>query len=42
MFWPEASADYGEMYKGTGYGFIDFVMEAHLNFVAHSHSSHTL
>ena len=38
MFWPEATADYDEqMYVGSGYGFVDFVMEAHLNCVAHSH-----
>jgi hypothetical protein len=38
VFWPEATADYDEqMYQGSGYGFIDMVMEAHLNFVSHSH-----
>ena len=38
VFWPEATADYHEqMYQGTGHGFVDMVMEAHLNFVSHSH-----
>jgi hypothetical protein len=38
VFWPEATADYHEqMYQGTGYGFIDMVMEAHPNYTAHSH-----
>jgi hypothetical protein len=38
VFWPEATADYHQqMYQGTGYGFIDMVMEAHPNFTAHSH-----
>jgi hypothetical protein len=38
VFWPEATADYGkQMYQGTGHGFVDMVMEAHLNFTAHSH-----
>jgi hypothetical protein len=38
VFWPEATADYHQqMYQGTGYGFIDMVMEAHPNYTAHSH-----
>ena len=38
VFWPEATADYHQqMYQGTGYGFIDMVMEAHPTFSAHSH-----
>ena len=37
LFWPDAIADYGEMYQGTGVGFVDMVLEAHLDFVAHSH-----
>ena len=38
VFWPDATADYHEqMYQGTGHGFVDMVMEGHLNFVAHSH-----
>lgn len=37
-FWPEATADYHEqMFMGTAHGFVDMCMEAHLNFVAHSH-----
>ena len=35
VFWPEATADYHEqMYQGTGHGFVDMVMDAHLNYVA--------
>jgi len=38
VFWPEATADYHQqMYQGSGYGFVDMVMEAHPNFTAHSH-----
>ena len=38
VFWPEATADYHEqMYQGTGHGFVDMVMKAHLHFTAHSH-----
>lgn len=38
VFWPEATADYDEqMYRGTGHGFVDMVMEAHLAYESHSH-----
>ena len=38
VFWPEAKADYHEqMFVGTGHGFVDMVMEAHLFYHAHSH-----
>jgi hypothetical protein len=37
VFHPEAKADYGAMYQGSGYGFIEFTMKAHLNFTVHSH-----
>lgn len=38
VFWPEAVADYDEqMYVGTGSGFVDMCMEAHLGFLSHSH-----
>jgi hypothetical protein len=38
VFWPEATADYHEqMYVGSGHGFVDMVMEAHLGFLSHSH-----
>jgi hypothetical protein len=38
VFWPEATADYHEqMFQGTGHGFVDMCMEAHLQFVSHSH-----
>lgn len=38
VFWPDATVDYGEqMYAGTGHGFVDMVMEAHLHYETHSH-----
>jgi SnoaL-like domain len=37
VFWPEATADYGQMFQGTGYGFIEMCLEAHPNFTSHSH-----
>jgi hypothetical protein len=38
VFWPEAMADYHQqMYQGSGHGFVDMVMEAHLQFATHSH-----
>jgi len=37
VFHPEAPADYGEMYRGTGYGFVEFALKSHLNFLVHSH-----
>lgn len=38
VFWPEATADYHEqMYQGSGHGFVDMVMAAHLDYESHSH-----
>jgi hypothetical protein len=38
VFHPEAVADYGEqMYQGTGWGFVDMALSAHLGYLAHSH-----
>jgi hypothetical protein len=38
MFWPEATADYGEqLFQGTCYDFIEMCMEAHPTFASHSH-----
>jgi hypothetical protein len=38
VFWPEATADYGEqLFQGTCYEFIEMCMEAHPNFASHSH-----
>jgi hypothetical protein len=38
VFWPEATADYGEqLFQGTCYEFIEMCMEAHPNFTSHSH-----
>ena len=34
---PDGLADYGDIYQGTGAGFIDFVCQAHIPMVAHSH-----
>lgn len=38
VFHPEATADYGtQMYQGTGYGFVEMCMKAHLQHLTHSH-----
>jgi hypothetical protein len=38
VFHPEAVADYGEqMYQGTGWGFVDMALGAHLGYLSHSH-----
>lgn len=37
VFHPEAEADYGAMYTGTGYGFADFIGQVHPPMKAHSH-----
>ncbi|MGI5330502.1 nuclear transport factor 2 family protein [Actinomadura nitritigenes] len=37
VFHPDAAADYGAMYSGTGYGFADFIGEVHPPMEAHSH-----
>ena len=37
VFHPEAKADYGAMFQGTGWGFIDWCLNAHLGLVSHSH-----
>lgn len=37
VFHPEARADYGDMFQGTGWGFIDWCLEAHLSLLSHSH-----
>lgn len=44
VFWPEAKADYGEqMFVGTGHGFVDMCMKAHLEVsYAHSHQMSTI
>lgn len=38
VFHQDAQADYGEMYQGSGYGFIDFVHQAHLGMWVHQHA----
>lgn len=37
VFHADAPADYGAMYQGTGWGFIDWCLEAHLSLQSHSH-----
>ncbi len=37
VFHPDAPADYGAIYQGTGHGFIDFVHAAHVGMLAHQH-----
>lgn len=37
VFHPGATADYGEMFRGSGEGFINFVMGAHERLDAHVH-----
>jgi hypothetical protein len=37
VFHPEATADYGVMFQGTGWGFIDWCLESHLSLICHSH-----
>jgi hypothetical protein len=34
---PDGTADYGEIYRGTGHGFVDWVWHAHAAMAAHSH-----
>ena len=37
IFHPDAVADYGEMFQGTGHEFIDFVYDAHAGMLVHQH-----
>lgn len=37
VFHPDAIADYGAMYSGTGHGFVDFIGEVHPPMETHSH-----
>lgn len=37
VFHPDAPADYGPMFQGTGHGFIDFVHAAHATMLVHTH-----
>lgn len=37
VFHPDATADYGAIYLGTGHGFIDFVHAAHERMLVHTH-----
>jgi hypothetical protein len=34
---PDGTADYGDMFQGTGHGFVDWVWIAHAAMSAHSH-----
>jgi hypothetical protein len=39
LFHLEAVADYGaQMFQGTGWEFVDWIMEAHLAFTTHTHA----
>lgn len=38
VFHADAVADYGTMFQGTGYGFIDFVHESHSAMLVQNHS----
>ena len=37
VFHPDAPADYGAMYRGTGHGFVEFVHGSHEQLLAHTH-----
>jgi hypothetical protein len=37
VFHPGATADYGEMFRGTGHGFADFIGSVHPGLDAHHH-----
>ena len=37
VFHPEAPADYGPMFQGTGWEFIDWCLASHLHLESHSH-----
>jgi hypothetical protein len=37
VFHPEATADYGAMFRGTGYGFADFIGSVHPGMDSHHH-----
>jgi len=37
VFHPDAPADYGEIFKGTGHGFIDWVHQSHTGMLATNH-----
>lgn len=37
VFHPDAIADYGEVFQGTGHGFVDFVYEIHAGLLVHQH-----
>jgi hypothetical protein len=38
VFHPDAAADYGTMFDGTGHGFIDFVHQAHSAMLCQNHA----
>ena len=37
VFHPDASADYGDIYRGSGHGFIAWVHAAHAAMIVHAH-----
>jgi hypothetical protein len=37
VFHTDAEADYGEMFKGSGHGFVEFALRSHMSMLTHSH-----
>ena len=37
VFHPDATADYGDFYQGSGFGAIDAICESHRHLLTHSH-----
>lgn len=37
VFHEDATADYGEIYQGTGHGFVEWVSEMHRTLLTHAH-----
>jgi hypothetical protein len=37
VFHPDAIADYGEVFQGTGHGFVEFVYDIHATLLVHQH-----
>jgi SnoaL-like domain len=42
VFHPQAEADFGAMYRGTGEGFVDFALARHRHLDAHVHRISTI
>jgi len=37
VFYADAEADYGDMFKGSGHGFVDWALRSHMTMLTHSH-----